>query len=377
MSWVHLAGSIPCLNILLIIFIAHLQVVTSHKPLKALFYSPTYGHSHLRFIGALAETFADAGHTAHLLIPEWYPSLKENGTTAIKRIIRIEPSFPSQYPKIEFFKKPFMKEEDMRGWHFFENTSVQFCKDLLSNEKLLNELRDEHYDIGYAELIEYCPFGIFRLIKVKSMAIVSALPLIDTIVEAWGIPSPPSYVTDSLQSHVNAPFLSYWQRFLSLVTTFTKRRLFRHLLDAEDKLYKEMIGNEFPNLRDIIQNASVAFINTPPLVEIPRPLSPKIINIGGLVSRLSRKKVLKSGVNMTLPKSDTVLFSLGSITNTSAMPSIMIEAMKEMVTRFPKIHFILKMTTADSEKHFANFPNVQIFEWIDQIALLGVFYCLS
>lgn len=70
-----------------------------------------------------------------------------------------------------------------------------FLLDILNNKALINELRAEHYDIGFTEFYDYCPFGVLHHVGVKSIALLSAVPITDLLAENWGLPSPSSYVT--------------------------------------------------------------------------------------------------------------------------------------------------------------------------------------
>ena len=57
-------------------------------------------------------------------------------------------------------------------------------------------------------------------------------------------------------------------------------------------MLKEIFGPEFPNLEEIVRNVSLYFVNSNPFFEMPRPISNKIIHIGGLVSSRQKKSTL-------------------------------------------------------------------------------------
>lgn len=67
-----------------------------------------------------------------------------------------------------------------------------------------------------------------------------------------------------------------------------------------------------------------------------------------------------------------VIFSLGSITNTTAMPTSLKKDILDAFARFPNYKFIMKISVADDDKQlFAAYDNVHTFAWIDQINLLS------
>lgn len=69
-----------------------------------------------------------------------------------------------------------------------------------------------------------------------------------------------------------------------------------------------------------------------------------------------------------------VLFSLGSLTNTTKMRAEMKRTFFEAFAKFADVHFIWKLQpTEDDLQTLRNYPNVHAFEWIDQISILGWF----
>jgi hypothetical protein len=53
-------------------------------------------------------------------------------------------------------------------------------------------------------------------------------------------------------------------------------------VDAEAPLIRRVFGPEFPELKAIVRNISLAFINSSPFLDMPQPISNKIVYIGGL-----------------------------------------------------------------------------------------------
>lgn len=47
-------------------------------------------------------------------------------------------------------------------------------------------------------------------------------------------------------------------------------------------LLKETFGNDFPDLNELLSETSLWFMNNEPLIEFPRPIIHKIIDIGGI-----------------------------------------------------------------------------------------------
>uniref|UniRef100_A0A914ZVY3 UDP-glucuronosyltransferase n=1 Tax=Parascaris univalens TaxID=6257 RepID=A0A914ZVY3_PARUN len=346
------------------------------KQMKFLFYSPSWGHSHLRFQGALIDILVDAGHIAHVLVPEFNPNIKTNGTAKAHRVIRISPSAPSLYLQFSFNKDPFTTDEndsDSAQLAIFMNVTMQFCKDFLQRKDLIEELQAEHYDVGFTEFFDYCPIGLLHHVGVRSVAILSAVSITDLLANTWGIPSPSSYVTNNFVPFINAPNLSISQRFMNFAFTFLSRKVsFARLLNAQNSMFRSMVREDFPDLRLLAQNAPAAFINSPQIVDIPRPISSKIVYVGGIA--MKKRSNLSEEFSSILDRADSrvILFSLGSITKISKMPHQMRIAFLEATKHFPDYDFIVKV---DSDSNYSNgllnnYPNVHVFKWIDQVSIL-------
>uniref|UniRef100_A0A9J2Q7Y8 glucuronosyltransferase n=1 Tax=Ascaris lumbricoides TaxID=6252 RepID=A0A9J2Q7Y8_ASCLU len=363
--------------------------VVYSKQMKFLFYSPAWGHSHISFLGALADILVDARHIAHVIIPEYDPYLKGNGTTKAQRVIRIAPSIPSPYHDFDIIRDPFMKNiSSLEGKHFgmITNMTLIFClgsyklaapnmflSDILNNKALVNELRAEHYDIGFTEFYDYCPFGVLHHVGVKSIALLSAVPITDLLAENWGLPSPSSYVIDLFKAFVDAPQLSALHRLQNFIFTVVARNIYyRKMLAAQNSAFKEIVGQDFPDLAVLARNAAIAFINVPQIVAIPRPISGKIVFVGGIAMKKSSNLSKEFAEIFDRPNSRVVLFSLGSITKARLMPMEMKMAFLEAFARFPEYDFIFKVDNEHFENDHlvAQYRNVHAFRWIDQVSVL-------
>lgn len=63
----------------------------------------------------------------------------------------------------------------------------------------------------------------------------------------------------------------------------------------QNSAFKEIVGEDFPDLAVLARNAAIAFINVPQIVAIPRPISGKIVFVGGIAmkkpSNLSKVRI--------------------------------------------------------------------------------------
>ena len=77
----------------------------------------------------------------------------------------------------------------------FFTSSKKFLLELLSQNELLEELRQEKYDVGLISTYDSCGVGLLYLIGIQSVNCFSATPMTDILSWQLGIPMPPSYLT--------------------------------------------------------------------------------------------------------------------------------------------------------------------------------------
>uniref|UniRef100_A0A1I8BLH7 glucuronosyltransferase n=1 Tax=Meloidogyne hapla TaxID=6305 RepID=A0A1I8BLH7_MELHA len=141
----------------------------------------------------------------------------------------------------------------------------------------------------------------------------------------------------------------------------------------QDPIIRAEFGQDFPNLNEIVKNVSLVFVNSNPFLEMARPISNKFVYIGGLADDQSEdSKKLEPEIQSILDEATkgAVLFSLGSLTETTRIDKNMLEAIISSFKQFPQIKFLWKMDK-ETIKNMSKLPNVHTFEWLRQTAILG------
>ena len=78
--------------------------------------------------------------------------------------------------------------------------------------------------------------------------------------------------------------MNFWERSLNFYNHFFDWLLLDDIgINAEESLISNVFGPEFPPLRQIASNISLVFVNSNQFLEFPRPISNKVVNIGGIV----------------------------------------------------------------------------------------------
>lgn len=72
-------------------------------------------------------------------------------------------------------------------------------------------------------------------------------------------------------------------------------------------------------------------------------------------------------------KNGVVLFSFGSIADTTKMTEEMKQAFLNAFSRFPDVTFVWKLQVSGNDSHLLDpYPNVHVVDWVDQVSILGM-----
>uniref|UniRef100_A0A1I7SDH8 glucuronosyltransferase n=1 Tax=Bursaphelenchus xylophilus TaxID=6326 RepID=A0A1I7SDH8_BURXY len=160
--------------------------------LKALIYNIGIGKSHFMFTGAMVDSLVDRGHEAELLLAIWNPVAANNGTDKAGRVFRVEVEDP---PLVHAgYLRPFDPPNN-NFYELFDQSRLLFCERILSNSKLMADLRSAKYDIGLSPPYDSCGMSLFHMLGIQATAIFTATPPTFFVMESLGIPAPPSFVT--------------------------------------------------------------------------------------------------------------------------------------------------------------------------------------
>ncbi|PAV89505.1 hypothetical protein WR25_06166 isoform E [Diploscapter pachys] len=162
----------PNMKIFFVLFSLY-YVFNSIESYKILVYTPLFGHSHVKFMGSIADSLAEAGHDVTVLMPllEVHHGNK-TGVTLVKKVIL----YPGDERSVELTNKFGGTQEESGKFNMWELESsfssmigmldmmsdiVKFqCQKMMNDKELLDKLRAEKFDLGIAEPIGICQFGI-------------------------------------------------------------------------------------------------------------------------------------------------------------------------------------------------------------------------
>jgi hypothetical protein len=153
-----------------------------------------------------------------------------------------------------------------------------------------------------------------------------------------GNPENPAFVPNQYLPYTDE--MSLWQRVINSVFRIVSPVARRHLvLNRLEKVVKEFLKDEHFSLEEVERNASVVLVNSHHSLGFPRPMTPNVIEVGGMHCRPSKDlqtidPELSRFLDITGEK-NAILFSLGSHIKGSSMPEDVLSMFVNVFNRLP------------------------------------------
>lgn len=71
---------------------------------------------------------------------------------------------------------------------------INSLSDIISDEILITHLKNEHFDLAITELYNFCPFGLFDLLNIRTYIVASAIGVHEQIEILLGVYPPSSSI---------------------------------------------------------------------------------------------------------------------------------------------------------------------------------------
>ncbi|EFP05664.1 CRE-UGT-15 protein [Caenorhabditis remanei] len=361
-----------------LIFLFLLEAVTSYK---VLVFNPAFGASHSNFLGKISDILIDAGHEVTMLIPISMESKKDLiGSKKVKKVIRID-----QEPRSRKMQEE-AKTEDMikkQIWKLdaditifvsmiknFSLASGYQCEHIFQQTAILEELKNEHFDLGITESLFICGFPLLDHIGVKTVINADSVLYLDVVKYALGEPASTSFYPGVFSRNIDK--MSFSERTRNLFgmafSWYFSWTRFQGELEAIKPYYKKSLTWE-----EHINGAAFYLINSNRYLDYASPTLPKTVFIGGMqvnTKKNGKVQLDREWDDLLNIRKQNVLVSFGSNAFSCNMPDEFKKSFLEVFASMPDVTFIWKYeeenaTLAD------HLPNVKLTTWMPQNDLLA------
>uniref|UniRef100_F7BHH5 UDP-glucuronosyltransferase n=1 Tax=Callithrix jacchus TaxID=9483 RepID=F7BHH5_CALJA len=246
----------------------------------------------------------------------------------------------------------------------FGDIYINFCKDLVSNKKLMEKLQESKFDVVFADAI--IPGGelLAELLNIPFVYSFRFSPGYFIEKHSGGFPFPPSYAP-VVMSELNDR-MTFMERVKNMIYVLYFQFWFQIFnMKKWDQFYSEVLGRP-TSLLETVGKADFWLIRKSWNFQFPHPLLPNIDYVGGLhckpanpLPKEMEEFVQSSGEN------GVVVFSLGSMISNmteeraNVIASALAKIPQKVLWRF------------DGKKPDALGPNTRLYKWIPQNDLLG------
>ncbi|CAI4228346.1 unnamed protein product [Auanema sp. JU1783] len=346
---------------------------------KVLVVSQIFGHSHANFMGRLADLLTEHGHNVTVLMPVVdVKELDRNGVHLTKDVKVVMPSEKTKNLMAnmggDLFKTLWTVSPNVFAQISMSSvmgeTFKSSCNDILESTELLQQLRDEKYDIALAEPFYFCGIGLLEVLNIPVTAAASSAVQVDAFFHLIGEPILPSYVPNTMST--SGSKLGFIDRAINLFGSYASIAFFENIYSIEYQAFIEKYGPNFKSYKEIASEVSYSFTNSNPYLNFPRATNPKTIDIGGITINKKKLKAKLSDEKLSKildERKKTVLLSFGSVAKSKDMPDIYKKTILQAFKEMDDVTFIWKYE--EDTDMVDGIKNVHLVKWLPQVALLN------
>uniref|UniRef100_A0A0K0FVA8 glucuronosyltransferase n=1 Tax=Strongyloides venezuelensis TaxID=75913 RepID=A0A0K0FVA8_STRVS len=325
-------------------------------------------------MGQMTKILINAGHEVIVLSSNFDDSLKDPYHLPGKiYFTEAHPSVTKVLRGPDQAKHMWKAKDDLAGQKNVFSAFIEAMRHqsvlIMNDKELENFIVKQKFDVAIAENWYPFMFGLFKYWKIETTIVVGAAVLFDAYYPMFGIPFPVSYVPSAMAGFNDK--MSYKERAINLLTYtyFTYFSEFHSKYSNMDDIFEERFGVGFYDSTKILTNASFFLINSNPILDIPTPKSPKMIEIGG-IGVPKPKPVSEEFSEILNRRNKTILISFGSVSKSTFMEQEMKDEILKTIQNFPDITFIWKYETPE-DGHGSGIKNLVLSKWVPQNDLLN------
>ncbi|XP_055635695.1 UDP-glycosyltransferase UGT5-like [Toxorhynchites rutilus septentrionalis] len=285
------------------------------EPYKILGLFPHPGLSHFYFFEPILKGLAAAGHEVTVVSPFPNPNPPPNYTDLPLEGIKLLSDSVSfelfdNRPSFSHFVEFFM----LYDW------GKQACEHAYSSPAIKQVLESKvQYDLVLVEQFNNdCMLGIAHLLNAPYIGL-SSCPLMPWHYDRVGNPMTPSYIPALFMGYSEK--MSFTQRLSNWITAYSFKAMYSWFNDnAANAIIRKHLGNNIPDIKDLQKRTSMMFVNQHHSLSGPKPLSPAVVEIGGI--HIQEFKELDPTLKQLLDTADhgVIYISWGSMIRSDSLP---------------------------------------------------------
>ncbi|EFO83224.1 hypothetical protein CRE_30295 [Caenorhabditis remanei] len=367
----------------LLLVIPFLVCGSVERPKKVLVFLPISGHSHLKFMGTIANILQDEGYNVTLLMPILDEALRDTTPLVrkIKNRILVEQSDELIEANVQFKngggrENTWVMNSGIIGFLKLgtkvANICKASCKNVFQNEELIQYLRDQHFDVAVSEPLYSCGFALFDHLGIETTISTDSHLGLEVSKVAHGASITTSYLPAVFSS--GSEKMGLLGRVKNFVESYFNyhfnSKIYVNELAGVEGIYKNGKG-----WRELLRKNAYMFVNSNPQMDIPSPRTSKFVDIGGISSGEFKQEKLPAEYDRILSlRKNNVLISFGTNAKSMYMSDDMKQSLIKTFESMPDTTFIWKYenTTVDIVKQYnKRINNVMLTDWMPQTALLA------
>ncbi|XP_065219027.1 UDP-glycosyltransferase UGT5-like isoform X30 [Planococcus citri] len=291
---------------------------------------PHHGLSHFMMFEPLMLELARKGH--QVVVISKYPHKENVPNYEHVDVNNDAPQYTSNIPFTIFKRLPVSLREDLEALYMY----------LLETENILNTKNfrnfmnsNRKFDLMVTEAFNS---RLFYALSYKFK--VPMITLSSSVMMPWASydianPITPSYIPCIFSYQADKMnFFQKLENVYNVVVSVVAYETFFYRKDEE--LKKKYFGEDVPSLRDIANNVSLMVVNSHFTLNRPRPLIPKVIEVGGLF--ITQSKPIPQNIEKFINESKhgVVYFCMGSLLRGETFPPEKREAFLYAFSKIPQ-----------------------------------------
>uniref|UniRef100_A0A915CIH9 UDP-glucuronosyltransferase n=1 Tax=Parascaris univalens TaxID=6257 RepID=A0A915CIH9_PARUN len=244
------------------------------------------------------------------------------------------------------------------------------CEHQLSDNNLVNRLRDENFDVAINDATALCGYALIMKIGVKKLVSAMPISLTEKVIEPFAITVNPSHVPVALSRSTD--LMGFWERVYNVVGFIVISSFAETVtMPATVQLLRKYFGPGIDSTYALNVAAQSTFLltNGNEFIDFPRPINSKLVYVSDI--GIGKPHPLNEEFQklMDSARGGVMLVSMGSIVVSSRMPMDIKNAFVSSFRAFPNITFIWKYEEDDDLG--CDSQNIIKKKWIPQADLLA------